>query len=492
MEVTRRDLIGWSAATALIPSACRALARPGLQVSPEAFGAIGDGVSDDYDAFVRMAAAVNGARGGTVTLRPGATYYLGRYVTDANRVTDLTFQNCSGLVVEGNGAAIAVKGDFSRGTRTTRSLCGLRLENCVNVVVRNLQLIGNVQLTRRSAGIAEAPSHGLLFGGCSDVMIDGVTARHFECDGLYIRYSTNTDLLGRHTASRRFQVRNSRFLFNARQGLSVIQLRDATFDNCDFGFSGYINEEGGQGVYGWHAPGASVDVEPNATAGSGRMVDVITGNLRFSNCKMRGSYGGGFLAGQYAGCMRSIEAVTLDHCEISCNPFQQEGRYGFIFDVEKGVVSNCILRMYNKSAFIGWYPDNDASVTFIGNTIYGNGASNPVFVVRPTRGAPLVEGNTIFAQMPSGTPRNALVRIENPRGRLRNNTFQLPPSSSPVVVMNAASAEGNEYRAPHGAYPITYGQGTATTGERYVGGRPMRAAQSATSLKASRPSRCSR
>src|SRR4051812_20691178 len=49
--------------------------------TPEDFGAIGDGRTNDTDAFARMTAAVNSAGGGTVLLRK-TTYIVGGHVPD--------------------------------------------------------------------------------------------------------------------------------------------------------------------------------------------------------------------------------------------------------------------------------------------------------------------------------------------------------------------------------------------------------------------------
>jgi hypothetical protein len=342
----------------------------------------------------------------------------------------------------------------------------------------------------RSNGLGEAASHGLLFQSCSGVTIDNATGRYFAADGMYVGASGRRNSGGRRSASRDFTVRNSRFLFNARQGLSIIQLRDARFTNCEFGFSGYVDERGKQGKYGWHAPAAGVDVEPNATPAGASPVDAITGKIAFEGCRMIGNYGGAFLAGQYANCSRSIEAVTLDRCTLICNPLQEEGRYGFIFDVADGAVSNSTLRMHNKTAFIGWYPDNDANVIFRSNSVRGNGSTNPIFVVRPTRGAPLIEQNRIGDEPGTSDFQGALVRIENPRAVVRSNLFDLPAHGAPAIVMNARSAEGNEYRAASGSYTIAYAPGTAVRDERYLGARRTRVR---TPLSAGREqSRCSR
>jgi hypothetical protein len=200
----------------------------------------------------------------------------------------------------------------------------------------------------------------------------------------------------------------------------------------------------------------------------------MTGEIAFLGCRMTGNYGGAFLAGRYANCRRSIESVTLNDCTLTCHPLQEEGRYGFIFDVADGVVSNSTLRMHNKTAFIGWYPDNDANVIFRGNSLRGNGSTNPIFVVRPTRGAPLIERNVIGDEPSRNGFSGALVRIENSRAVVRANAFALPQRRTAAIIMNARLAERNEYRVASGSYAIAYAPGTSVRAERYLGTRSMR------------------
>jgi hypothetical protein len=470
----RRQFLSFSL-TGVAPLLAYAAVGPAGRFTPEAFGATGDGARDDYDGFARLVEAVNRAGGGTVALRRGATYLLDRHIAPGNGARDLLFSDCDGLSIEGNGAEIRIKGNFHRDKRSVRSLVGLGFVDCRRVIVRDVVLSGGVERMTRSSGLSEAASHGFLFQSCSGVTIENAVVRHFAADGMYIGASSRPNSVGRRSASRDFVVRNSRFLFNARQGLSIIQLRKATFTDCDFGYSGYLDESGTQGDYGWHAPAAGVDVEPNTSPGGPRPVDVMTGEIAFTGCRMAGNYGGAFLAGQYANCRRSIERVVLDRCTLSCNPLQEEGRYGFIFDVADGMVSNSTLRMYNKTAFIGWYPDNDANVVFRGNSVRGNGSTNPVFVVRPTRGAPLIERNVIDDDPGRTGFPGALVRIENSRAAARANTFVLPAHRKAAIIMNARLAERNEYRAASGSYSVAYAPATAVRAERYFGAKSIRA-----------------
>lgn len=421
MVLTRRHFVAGSAAGVLFHAAGCQAAQASAPITPEAFGAIGDGLTDDYPAFQRMAAAVNSAGRGTVTLSPGRTYFLDNYLHANNGVTDVTFRGCSGLIIEGNGAAISTKGDFFRDVRTTRGLTGLRFEDCSNVQLNSLQLIGNVQRTTRPVGLTEAPTHGLTFGGCSDVTLDGVTARHFAGDGLYIRESM-VATGGRYRASRRFTVRNSRFLFNARQGLSVIQLRDALFDGCDFSYTGYVDSQSSAGAYGHHAPAAGVDIEPNATPVTPRPVDVLTGNIRLRNCRMIGNLGSALSAMQVRGIEATIENIIVEGCTLETSG-SSPSRYGLIFDVPGGAITGCTIDMRDKTAFLGWFAQSSASPTFSGNTVSGTG--QPILVVRRTRGAPVVEGNrfrvpAVAVRGPSGIRRQP-VQVNNPNARVRDN-----------------------------------------------------------------------
>lgn len=411
--MNRREFV--IGAVLVVPAASARADSP--SVSPEAFGAVGNGVADDYLAFQRMASAINASGSGTVLLKRGANYFLGQRVTRSNKVSDVVFAGSSGLLIDGNGATISVKGDFRRENAATRSLCGLRFEDCANVTVRNLELAGNVQRMSRVVGLGEAAAHGLSFGGCSDVVIDNVTCRHFETDGLYIRASTKPDGSGRYWASRRFQVRNSRFLFNARQGVSVIQLRDGLFENCDFSFTGSIDERGSASVYGAHAPVSGVDVEPNSSPWAARRpVDVMTGNLRFRGCRMIRNVGSSFLAGQVIDGRNTIENVIVENCTMEASA-ASSSHHDMIFDVPGGEVRGCVLRLYDKPAYLGWYAPSAASPSFSGNSVYGT--RSPLLIVRATQGAPVIKNNRFFG--PGGDA--GLLRIDNQRAAVGANVF---------------------------------------------------------------------
>lgn len=80
-----------------LPVAAMLLQQQSLVLSPEQFGARGDGVSDDAAAFRAALAVLGQAGGGTLAGRPGATYRINSAITLAN---------LSNINLAGNGARI--------------------------------------------------------------------------------------------------------------------------------------------------------------------------------------------------------------------------------------------------------------------------------------------------------------------------------------------------------------------------------------------------
>jgi hypothetical protein len=71
--------------------------RLGLPKMPDHFGALGDNVADDYQAFQDLATNVNAAGGGRVAFRQGATYLINRNIVAGNNVSDIKFVGLAAL-----------------------------------------------------------------------------------------------------------------------------------------------------------------------------------------------------------------------------------------------------------------------------------------------------------------------------------------------------------------------------------------------------------
>lgn len=254
----------------------------GKVFTPEQYGAVGDGSTNDYPAFKALYTAVNTAGGGSIVLSR-KTYYLGSHIVSGNGVTDLAFTGCAGLSIMGYGAVVSVKGDFDRNVASTRAIQPFRFNNCTNVAVQGLEVDGNVDLMTNSVGATEPASQLLAFYGTRGIALRDLNLHHGSCDGMtFSKFGTTT--------SRDVVADNVTCDYNARLGTAIVYLYGAVFNNCRF-----TNTAQSTGTYGGHDPRAGIDVEPNFAASSGN-VDIDTGNLTFINCRFVNNQGQQFVA----------------------------------------------------------------------------------------------------------------------------------------------------------------------------------------------------
>lgn len=251
------------------------------------FGAKGDGRANDYAAIQKAIAALSAAGGGTLSF-PKGTYYIDEYKVGGkgtnNGITNFTFKQINGLVIDGNGSKIVLKGgwtrtaDYTTGkyTGSYANQIGFLFLGCQNLTIRNLEVDGGAAtISKGMKGLLEGPSHGLLLMGCKQVNLQNLHVHHYCSDGLYITHYNNV-ITTQVTAAQ------CRFTNNGRQGMSVIQMRHATFTDCDF------LETGMSGQYGAHSPAAGVDIEPHSAAPK---VSDGTGDIQFTNCRFVGNLG---------------------------------------------------------------------------------------------------------------------------------------------------------------------------------------------------------
>jgi hypothetical protein len=298
----RRAFLSASAATYVFSAP--ALALQSDVVRPEDFGAIGDGVTNDTDAFAAMSDQINRAGGGTIVLRR-TTYIVGRqspgrqdaYAFVPTKIIDL--ENLSRpLVIEGNGARLKCAaglryGTFDRhsGEPTQRAMPNydiseigapyyamIRLTGCkAPLTVRNVELDGSLPELRIGGTYGDTgrqlPAVGLfLRDNTASETVMNVHTHHHGLDGIQI------DGVSSRAARSRFQ--NVVAEYNGRQGLSLVGGTGYDFTSCEFNHTGRSILVS--------APAAGVDIE----AEGGKTVSDVT----FADCKFMNNVGCGMVA----------------------------------------------------------------------------------------------------------------------------------------------------------------------------------------------------
>lgn len=328
------------------------------EIYPQWWGAVADGTSDCYAALKAMAASVN-ASGGIKVVFPAGTYFIAQYKNNngrqRNNISDIIFENCSGLHITGYGAKIDVFGKFHRSADYIRLTRRLRLyrysnsnsvvpfliRNCSNFTIEGFELNGNVDKMTRDKGVVESSGHGIIIQGGDNFVLKNLYIHHFHSDGIY--------LTGRWVDEVIYPCRNGSLINikstnNARQGLSIIQARDITCTDCIFADTGKTG-----GVYGGHAPQAGVDIEPNYSVSSPDMrASENTGNITFIRCTFENNNGAQFNAAH----AQSSDAVLLRDCLIEAK--SSNYRYSVIFAVNGGIMENCTIDTGNGSFYAGW------------------------------------------------------------------------------------------------------------------------------------------
>lgn len=312
MVQNRRSVLamaaGLASATQFARSARAVQADEQLIYRPEAFGARGDGATNDTSAFAALAEAVNLNGGGTVELRR-TTYIVGAQLPairtgsqgsfDPQKIME--FVGCRRpLVIRGNGGKLRCANGLrygifdprsGRARRTQMPYVGpggatpyrqmIRVERCTGpVLIENLELDGNLANLIIGGQYGDngwqIPASGIaLVDNRGDEIVRDVHTHHHALDGFYV---DGDDRAAPVLPARR--IERVRSEHNGRQGCSIVGGRGFVFQDCAF------NHTGRSAVSS--APGAGVDIEAE---GGKRNRD-----LRFIGCEFRENSGPGMVA----------------------------------------------------------------------------------------------------------------------------------------------------------------------------------------------------
>jgi hypothetical protein len=304
MHVPRREFLLGGASAGLLSTACWPAASD--MVTPEAFGAKGDGRTNDTDAFAAMSAHVSARGGGIVVLRP-VTYIVGKHVPSSTVInqpfaylpaTIMHFAGCTGAVtVQGNGATLRCQSGLRYGTfdpatgrRTDRHtpnykreeraspyVAMIRAETCSGpVTISDIELDGNLQRLVIGGKYGNAgwqiPGYGIqLLDNSGPERLSRINSHHHAHDGLYIKGSSQ-----RAASS---VIADVTCDYNGRQGCSITGGRNYAFERCRFRHTGKVVFRS--------APGAGLDIEPQKS---------LVRNISFTACDFSDNAGPGLLA----------------------------------------------------------------------------------------------------------------------------------------------------------------------------------------------------
>ena len=356
MKTSRRELLGAAtgALTAMIApvSKCHAEPQPTVgAITPEMFGAKGDGVSNDTRALAAMAAYVNARGGGEIWFRK-ATYVVGLqnqahgsgvdYAFAPEKVMEFT--GCSRpLVIHGNGARIKCAPGLRFGTFDPRSgretrrkspnyMRGelsspyhwmIKVSGCTGAVeIADLELDGSLDALRVGGPWGDT-GHQIGTMGIGLVnnrgreILRNLYLHHHAVDGLLI------DGLDADRAQPSL-IENVRSLYNARQGCSIVGGRGYRFLDCEFSHTG----KGGLAS----SPGGGVDVEAEA----GKKVR----DLSFQRCRFANNIGPGLVADQGDSAGASFADCTFIGT-TSWSAWPKKPRFRFQACAFVGPISNC-------------------------------------------------------------------------------------------------------------------------------------------------------
>jgi hypothetical protein len=247
------------------------------------YGATGDGSTDDTVAIQTAFNAVS-ASGGTVVFEPGKTYMINGLYQPIQTIFG-GVKPKDGTVIQGNNATLKVI------TNSSIGYCVLNLNSVDNIVINDLNIVGDVGTHTGSTGEF---GHGLMVMGCDNVTLNNLFITLCWGDAVlfseYVHVNGNTNV----------DVINCEFVDCRRQGVSVVDLTNGTFTGCTF------RNIGGTAAT---SPAAGVDLEPD-------YVGSQVSNIDFVGCTFNNNNSHGLIAGS---SVYLVENVRLIGCSLYNN-----------------------------------------------------------------------------------------------------------------------------------------------------------------------------
>lgn len=216
----------------------------GPAIDVRAYGAVGDGVTDDTAAIQAAFDAMIAVGGGNVVFSAADTYLI---------TEDLAIASCDDWEIDLCGSTIKMIDDAA--VDADHSI--LDIVGCDNWSIKNGTLDGNI------AGgggriPAQLPCHDCVVAGCSNFAFENVVCKNSPVDGWYVQAN------GGDQDSANF-CHNGLWLHcigtaNARQGITFINAYDCSVIGGEYSYQSGL------------APQAGIDIERNTTISPGSAV----------------------------------------------------------------------------------------------------------------------------------------------------------------------------------------------------------------------------
>ncbi len=236
-------------------------------VSPEMYGAIGDGVADDTEA---IQAALNSGR--------PLVFKERTYAVKTNR------NEC---IVVPSGTRMTGNNTVFKGINENEAVTNvLYLADVSDVYIKGFVICGDVKENTQESNTS---GHGIYINGCDNVHIEDVTCRDCLTDGVYVRGNN-------------IEIVNSKMENNGRQGISITHGTNILVENVEC--SGAFKT----------SPMSGIDIEPSFET------DTIDG-IVLRNIRTKNNSGKGL----------SISLANLknqEHCSILVDNFCDTGSGG--------------------------------------------------------------------------------------------------------------------------------------------------------------------
>ena len=330
------------------------------------FGAKGNGITDDQDAFVKASAFFNNRKGHGKLIIPKGIYIVGRQKFTGNDVDKkkivydgeyaLDLRNCTDIIIEGKPGAVLkhrdslrvgafspvtgeafkhqlkeIQGNAEYARYASNAGNVIFLSGCNGISISGLEINGNASAFRLGGhwGIGRNPyelvHYGIYIVDSHDISMKGCSIENFVTDGIYIAN------VGQDVKTFNITIDKCKVNYCGRNGLSWLGGENIKVSNSVFSNSG-------QNVI-QESPSAGIDIEVENYS--------FCRNGYFYNCTMENNVGSAITSGS-----KTLSSNVLFKKCTAASP----SYYSIFIDAASHVFEDC--KIYGS--ILVWYRGTSA------------------------------------------------------------------------------------------------------------------------------------